>query len=125
MQRRLPMMTEALKTTSFYRPEQPQPMNIRAAGVTDVGDQRRRNEDSFCALEAQRLFAVADGLGGYAYGDVASKLAVDTLTECFDELAGGHSSLPARLSSRPLLYGIQLANRRIVATGRGERFKLG
>jgi protein phosphatase len=57
--------------------------NIRAGAATDVGKVRRRNEDS--ALVGNSVYAVADGMGGHAAGDVASDLAVAALRR-LDEL---------------------------------------
>ncbi|MBP5314169.1 MAG: Stp1/IreP family PP2C-type Ser/Thr phosphatase [Eggerthellaceae bacterium] len=53
----------------------PDVRNVGAA--TDVGYYREHNEDSYLA-EAP-LFAVADGMGGHNAGEVASKIAIDTL----------------------------------------------
>jgi serine/threonine protein phosphatase PrpC len=50
---------------------------VEAAGRTDVGLVRRRNEDAMYLGE--RLFAVADGLGGHVAGDVASTTAIEAL----------------------------------------------
>ena len=56
---------------------------VHASGQSDGGKVRRRNEDSFLVLPERSLFAVADGMGGHAGGDVASKLAVETLRRAF------------------------------------------
>ena len=56
---------------------------LRAAGATDVGLVRAHNEDNYLADE--RLFAVADGVGGHKAGEVASQTAVDTLQREFRE----------------------------------------
>lgn len=54
-------------------------MNFTAAGNTHVGLVRKKNEDSFfCDIESQ-VFAVADGLGGLPFGDLASKAAIQYL----------------------------------------------
>lgn len=51
---------------------------------TDIGQERKRNEDYFYASKPEdkiKLFIVADGMGGYNGGEVASKLAVDNAKE--------------------------------------------
>ena len=56
-------------------------MAIRSHGQTDVGRRRERNEDAFLIDESLGLFVVADGMGGHAGGDIASRIAVDTVAE--------------------------------------------
>jgi len=51
----------------------------RAAARTDAGCQRQRNEDNFYVSPDQRVFAVADGMGGAVGGAKASKLAVEAI----------------------------------------------
>ena len=54
----------------------------RAAALTDTGRRRQKNDDTPLIVEG-RLFAVADGMGGYAGGDVASATAVEVLKRVF------------------------------------------
>ncbi|TMC19708.1 MAG: Stp1/IreP family PP2C-type Ser/Thr phosphatase [Chloroflexi bacterium] len=65
-------------------------MKLTAAYKTDVGQQRKKNEDSvhqFITDEGDRgLFIVADGMGAHKAGEVASKLAVETIREAIDHL---------------------------------------
>lgn len=53
---------------------------IHAYGLSNPGPVRKTNEDSFFSDPALQLFIVADGLGGHAAGEVASKLAVETIS---------------------------------------------
>jgi protein phosphatase len=54
---------------------------LRRAGhaLTDLGRKRPSNEDAFFMDDALGLYVVADGMGGHAAGEVASREAVDTL----------------------------------------------
>jgi protein phosphatase len=48
-------------------------------GLTDLGRKRQSNEDAFFFDDKLGLYVVADGMGGHAAGEVASREAVDTL----------------------------------------------
>ena len=55
-------------------------MDLSYASVTHPGNVRKVNEDSVLQ-SSQNLWAVADGMGGYAAGDIASQLVIDSLTK--------------------------------------------
>ena len=63
-------------------------MEIQASGLTDVGRQRKNNEDTFSAREDLNLFIVADGVGGAAAGEVASQIFVQSCTNEFGAYSG-------------------------------------
>ena len=54
-------------------------MEYVAAGGTDVGCVREKNEDSFLLDEPAGLYIVADGMGGHVGGKMASSLAVKSI----------------------------------------------
>jgi PPM family protein phosphatase len=73
---------------------------LRWGSATDVGRVRSNNQD--CSLVALPLFAVADGMGGHAAGEVASRLALDTLRDSISDQ-----------SFESLIAGVKLANTRV------------
>lgn len=93
---------------------------VLVAGDTNVGMKRTHNEDSFELIEDERLYIVADGMGGHASGEVASKMAIDTLREFFKATsADPEATWPYKMDKsrgyeeNRLITGIKLANLRI------------
>jgi serine/threonine protein phosphatase PrpC len=95
---------------------------IQAAGSTDIGLVRKNNEDNFGYDLRHGIFVVCDGMGGQQAGELASKIAVDTLLDYYRQ---DHTSAPvdgARfegVSQRAvtLATAIQLANQTIHESG--------
>ncbi|WP_413167317.1 serine/threonine phosphatase [Capilliphycus salinus ALCB114379] len=111
-------------------------LHLEAAGATDIGRRRQRNEDSFGVqtllheqqtpqgrvLEAKGLYILCDGMGGHASGEVASQLAVDTLKQYFqaqwtDELPSQEMIKNAIVQANNTIYE---ANQQAVRSGIGR-----
>ena len=109
-------------------------LRIHGAGVSDVGRKRRSNEDSYSASDDLRLYVVADGMGGHAAGEVASRLAVESIGR---HIAAAQPDLPPTVPSetsslsledpalpvpaRRVLNAIRLANQEIVRSVRRDQ----
>jgi PPM family protein phosphatase len=94
-------------------------IRVIAAGLSDVGLHREHNEDSFALIDQHGLYLVADGMGGHKAGDVASKMATETLRAFFDSTAREDATWPFHydpaLSAEEnrLMAGIKVANKSI------------
>ena len=107
-------------------------MNVKSglevASLTDVGCQRENNEDSFLYWEPEadaelqrkgRLAVIADGMGGYEGGQEASRLAVETVRDVYNDVVGddphaalleafarAHEKIQAHAVQHPELHGM-------------------
>lgn len=102
-------------------------VRLEFAGETNVGMKRTHNEDSFAVFAEENLLIVADGMGGHASGEVASKMAVDALKEFFDATSKDpDATWPYKMDKHRgyeenrLITGIKLANLRIFESAQRE-----
>ena len=95
-------------------------MRIQAGARTDLGRVRKNNEDCYEIKPALNLYVLSDGMGGQAHGEVASKLAVQTIvTHC--QQAENSRATPIFGEPQPdvsertnrLTSAIHLANRKV------------
>ncbi|MGI5863026.1 MAG: Stp1/IreP family PP2C-type Ser/Thr phosphatase [Myxococcales bacterium] len=84
-------------------------IQVRAYGLTDVGRKRSGNEDAFIVDEKRGIFIVADGMGGHNAGEVASAMAIQTVTRIVTEKL----SVLANLAENPTPENGQAAQRLI------------
>jgi protein phosphatase len=99
---------------------------VSAVGRTDQGRRRKHNEDAFALAEDHGVFAIADGMGGYAAGEVASKMAIDTITSAYAKQDFGGTPIPG-LPRRgdELVRAIQTANAAILNQARANEAQAG
>ena len=84
---------------------------VSAFGQSDVGWVRPINEDRFGLFPALSLYIVADGMGGHAGGEIASRIAVDETKQFFEQ--EGH----AQSQPQGLIGALQSANDLIYKVG--------
>lgn len=104
-------------------------VRVVCGGSSDVGRVRANNEDAYRIVDELRLYVLSDGMGGEAHGEVASAIAVQTVTEHCAELvhaeqgsarkANGKSAADAgtngESSERAMILAsaVRLANKKI------------
>ena len=93
-------------------------------GVTHLGHVRKTNEDTLLVDLDLGLFLVADGMGGHAEGEVAARMAADTIRSFVARSQdGGSCTWPfgidpdASFAANRLRNAVQLANRRVFQRG--------
>jgi protein phosphatase len=94
---------------------------VVSAALTDLGLRRPANEDSFVSRPGLGLHVVCDGMGGHAAGEIASRVAADTIEAFVQQTEGVTASFTWPFPFRPewgvngnrLVAALQLANREI------------
>ena len=105
---------------------------MQFGAVTDTGKRRARNEDSLLALPEEKLFAVADGVGGRNAGHAASSLALHSIRRFFENTGrnreGTWPFVPVQvddLRACRLITAIKLAHMRLVDAMQEDPVKAG
>ena len=107
-------------------------VRIEVAGETDRGRKRNHNEDNFALLTEFGLYLVADGMGGHASGEVASRMSIEAMEEFLTATADDpDKTWPYKMDrskgyeENRLITGVKLANLRIYETSQRDGKKRG
>jgi len=99
-------------------------LKLTAYGVTHPGRVRPNNEDALLSDASAGLFIVADGMGGHQAGEVASRMAVETVQSFLESSRGDHDLTwpfgfdPAlSMNANRLVTAVRLANRKVFQAG--------
>ena len=110
----------------------PPPLRRTGFAMTDLGRKRTSNEDAFFLDDRLGLYVVADGMGGHAAGEVASREAVDTLYGMVKRGIGGLRELvdpvaenDARAACRLMESAVQAATYFVYSIAEIDRAKSG
>lgn len=102
---------------------------MTSAGATDVGRRRQVNQDCFLCDDDLGLWIVADGMGGHAAGEVASREAVDSVFGMVKrgkpKIAGADSEANLRAATRLLEGAVQAATYMIYGMSELDSDKVG
>lgn len=121
------------------------PIALEVQGKTDVGREREHNEDNFLIADLSRgqrggpdahgtsvvlgghglLFAVCDGMGGAAAGEVASQMAVDVIHQHVVAGLPLEAPLERDAIARRLVRSVEEAGFRIFEAARADRSRRG
>lgn len=107
--------------------------------LSDVGRVRQHNEDDGLVLPDERVYVVADGMGGHACGEVASRLSVDAIADFYSDEAltqqlkasykelkdgpppsGDQAPLPSSFHQFQLRSAVEFGNRQIFAAASAD-----
>lgn len=100
-------------------------ISVSAACRTDPGRARRHNEDAVLVLPEYEVYAIADGMGGYAAGEVAAASALETLRDAYEREDYGEVEPGFPRRGAELMAAVRRANERIRRESERDERKAG
>lgn len=101
--------------------------NLSYAAISHKGQVRTLNEDAFLIMPEHSLFCIADGMGGYQKGEVASSLTIEAIGDFIESLNEKKNNDTLDPSSQPeqfdkwLEKAIRFANQQLTLKAAGEK----
>ncbi len=101
---------------------------LTVGAQTDTGLVRKKNEDTFCVVRDISLLAVADGVGGQANGEVASRMAVDIIVKYLGNAEAGDKKTDNYINdysaaTNRLGESVRMANKTIYEASENRRLR--
>lgn len=85
----------------------------KISAITDIGLQRLDNQDNYYISPDEKVFVVADGMGGAADGAIASKLAIESVQKAWEKETPNYEDFEHTRAW--LLNAVALANKTVLA----------
>lgn len=102
--------------------EQTMPFKLQALGLSDIGLVRQNNEDVWAIEPSNKLYILADGMGGHQAGEVAARETVSNLCERFTEHLGTQPELLTIEETQDIVAAsIEEVNAHVYKMGRKDR----
>lgn len=100
---------------------QTNPSSVREYSEKD--EKHTNNEDSMLVMKDKGVFMISDGMGGHASGDEASRIAVDTAREMYEQMASDNISKDEKL--KLIKQALDAANKKIMEVSNRDNSKNG